>query len=68
MLLTKTTYIQYLTSLCSIVIHLAAESHVDRSISNPMSFVKTNILGTVILLNAFKKYGIKAGKKSFSFM
>jgi dTDP-glucose 4,6-dehydratase len=36
------------------VIHLAAESHVDRSISDPMSFAKTNILGTIILLNAFK--------------
>lgn len=36
------------------VIHLAAESHVDRSINDPLAFVKTNILGTVILLNAFK--------------
>ena len=34
------------------VIHLAAESHVDRSISDPMSFVRTNVLGTVNLLNA----------------
>jgi dTDP-glucose 4,6-dehydratase len=34
------------------VIHLAAESHVDRSISNPMEFVYTNIIGTVSLLNA----------------
>ena len=38
------------------VIHLAAESHVDRSISDPMAFIKTNILGTVVLLNAAKKY------------
>ena len=36
------------------VIHLAAESHVDRSISNPLAFVETNVLGTVNLLNAFK--------------
>ena len=36
------------------VIHLAAESHVDRSISNPLAFVETNLLGTVNLLNAFK--------------
>ena len=36
------------------VIHLAAESHVDRSIINPLEFAKTNILGTMILLNAFK--------------
>lgn len=37
------------------VIHLAAESHVDRSIENPLAFVKTNILGTVNLLNAAKR-------------
>ncbi|SOE23941.1 dTDP-glucose 4,6-dehydratase [Spirosomataceae bacterium TFI 002] len=37
------------------VIHLAAESHVDRSISNPMEFVMTNVIGTVNLLNAAKK-------------
>ena len=37
------------------VIHLAAESHVDRSILDPLSFVKTNIIGTVNLLNACKK-------------
>ncbi len=36
------------------VIHLAAESHVDRSIHDPMAFVKTNVLGTVHLLNAAK--------------
>jgi dTDP-glucose 4,6-dehydratase len=36
------------------VIHLAAESHVDRSITDPLGFAKTNILGTMILLNAFK--------------
>jgi dTDP-glucose 4,6-dehydratase len=37
------------------VIHLAAESHVDRSITGPMAFIKTNILGTVNLLNAAKR-------------
>ncbi|NTW57087.1 MAG: dTDP-glucose 4,6-dehydratase [Chlorobiaceae bacterium] len=36
------------------VIHLAAESHVDRSITEPTAFVKTNVLGTVNLLNAAK--------------
>ena len=36
------------------VIHLAAESHVDRSISDPMAFVKTNVIGTCNLLNAAK--------------
>ncbi|MCO6494301.1 MAG: dTDP-glucose 4,6-dehydratase [Bacteroidetes bacterium] len=39
------------------VIHLAAESHVDRSILFPLEFLKTNILGTAILLEAFKKFG-----------
>ena len=37
------------------VIHLAAESHVDRSISNPTEFVFTNVIGTVNLLNAANK-------------
>lgn len=38
------------------VIHLAAESHVDRSISNPLEFVQTNVLGTVNLLNVAKNF------------
>jgi dTDP-glucose 4,6-dehydratase len=37
------------------VIHLAAESHVDRSITNPLEFVQTNVIGTVNLLNAAKR-------------
>ncbi|HEY0978250.1 MAG TPA: dTDP-glucose 4,6-dehydratase [Flavobacteriales bacterium] len=37
------------------VVHLAAESHVDRSISDPLSFVRTNVFGTVTLLNAAKE-------------
>lgn len=37
------------------VIHLAAESHVDRSIEDPLSFVKTNVIGTMNLLNAARK-------------
>lgn len=47
----ETIFIQYRFGA---VIHLAAESHVDRSISDPLSFAKTNILGTMVLLNAFK--------------
>ena len=48
------------------VIHLAAESHVDRSISNPTAFVFTNIVGTVNLLNAARKiWGDKAAGKRF---
>lgn len=38
------------------VIHLAAESHVDRSIKNPMEFILTNVIGTVNLLNVAKDY------------
>ncbi len=38
------------------VIHLAAESHVDRSITDPLAFVQTNVIGTVNLLHAAKKH------------
>jgi dTDP-glucose 4,6-dehydratase len=38
------------------IIHLAAESHVDRSIANPMEFIQTNIVGTVQLLNAARHF------------
>ena len=41
------------------VINFAAESHVDRSITNPDIFLTTNILGTQVLLDACRKYGIK---------
>jgi dTDP-glucose 4,6-dehydratase len=38
------------------VLHLAAESHVDRSITDPLAFVKTNVIGTMNLLNVCKKH------------
>lgn len=41
------------------VVNFAAESHVDRSITNPDVFLKTNIIGTGVLLDACRKYGIK---------
>ncbi|MCB0571003.1 MAG: dTDP-glucose 4,6-dehydratase [Phaeodactylibacter sp.] len=47
------------------VIHLAAESHVDRSIANPMSFIETNIVGTVVLLNAARFHWKQAEGKLF---
>ncbi|KEO74742.1 dTDP-glucose 4,6-dehydratase [Anditalea andensis] len=47
------------------VIHLAAESHVDRSISDPLSFVRTNVIGTVNLLNAAKGYWKEYDKHLF---
>lgn len=42
-----------------IVVNFAAESHVDRSIEDPGLFLKTNILGTQVLMDACRKYGIK---------
>lgn len=42
-----------------IVVNFAAESHVDRSVENPGIFLKTNILGTQVLLDACRKYGVK---------
>ena len=42
-----------------IVVNFAAESHVDRSIENPEIFLQTNILGTQVLMDACRKYGIK---------
>ena len=42
-----------------IVINFAAESHVDRSLVNPELFLQTNIIGTSVLLDACRKYGIK---------
>ena len=51
------------------VVHFAAESHVDRSIKNPEVFVKTNVLGTAVMLNCAKKAwelpdgSFKTGKK-----
>lgn len=48
------------------VIHLAAESHVDRSISDPMSFIHTNIVGTVNLLNACRRiWDNREGKRFY---
>ncbi|HPJ16802.1 MAG TPA: dTDP-glucose 4,6-dehydratase [Candidatus Woesebacteria bacterium] len=42
---------------CDLIVHFAAESHVDRSIDDPLLFVKTNVLGTYTLLSAAKKHG-----------
>ncbi len=49
------------------VIHLAAESHVDRSIADPMSFITTNIVGTVNLLNAARHIWKEDGYKDKRF-
>lgn len=47
------------------IIHLAAESHVDRSIENPIAFVETNVLGTVNMLNAAKHFWTDTSDKLF---
>lgn len=49
------------------IVHLAAESHVDRSIKDPLAFVRTNIIGTVNLLNASKEFWEEdsAGKRFY---
>ena len=42
-----------------VVVNFAAESHVDRSIENPGIFLETNIMGTAVLMDACRKYGIE---------
>ena len=56
--ITDTDFIQNLFQefLFDGVIHLAAESHVDRSITNPLEFVVTNIIGTATLLNVARRF------------
>jgi dTDP-glucose 4,6-dehydratase len=53
-----------------IILHLAAETHVDRSIDNPIEFLNTNVIGTFVLLNETRKYFLnlsKTKKKNFRF-
>jgi dTDP-glucose 4,6-dehydratase len=50
-----------------IVMHLAAESHVDRSIDGPINFIKTNILGTAVMLECAREYWKTLHKKDFLF-
>ncbi len=50
------------------IMHLAAESHVDRSIDGPAAFIDTNVTGTYVLLEAARAYWAKAGRpESFRF-
>ena len=50
------------------VIHFAAESHVDRSIDGPSEFIKTNIVGTLNLLECSRKFYSKTKKRDFKFL
>lgn len=55
----NTELVEYIAKDCDIIVHFAAESHVDRSIIDPFSFVRTNVLGTHSLLEVAKKYNIR---------
>ncbi len=57
--ITDSLAVESAVSQVDAIIHFAAESHVDRSILDPLIFTKTNIMGTQVLLEAAKKYGIK---------
>ena len=54
----KTVYKIFEQEKPDIVVNFAAESHVDRSIENPEIFLQTNVIGTSVLLDACRKYGI----------
>ncbi|MEO0258730.1 MAG: dTDP-glucose 4,6-dehydratase [candidate division WOR-3 bacterium] len=59
--ITKDKHLEHVFQMESpdVVVHFAAETHVDRSILNPHSFLDTNIIGTYKLLELSKRYGIK---------
>ncbi|SHK99479.1 dTDP-glucose 4,6-dehydratase [Selenomonas ruminantium] len=54
----KTVYHMFETEKPDVIVNFAAESHVDRSIENPEIFLQTNVIGTSVLLDACRKYGI----------
>lgn len=54
-----TVFNMFETEKPDMIVNFAAESHVDRSIENPGLFLNTNVIGTGVLLDACKKYGIK---------
>jgi len=57
--ITNKSIVDYAIRNVDIVVHFAAESHVDRSIVDPMVFIKTNVLGTGVLLDACLRHGRK---------
>lgn len=54
--ITDATIVEPLVEACDVVVHFAAESHVDRSIMDPDVFIETNVHGTFVLLEAARKY------------
>ena len=65
----ESTKIKELIKKCKpdIIFHLAAESHVDRSIDNPQAFIDTNVVGTFVMLDAVRK-SINKFSKDFKFL
>lgn len=57
--ITDTAAVDTVVSKVDAIVHFAAESHVDRSILDPLIFTKTNVIGTQTLLEAARKYAIK---------
>ena len=55
----KAIYEIFETEKPDVVVNFAAESHVDRSIENPSVFLETNVMGTQVMLDASRKYGVK---------
>ena len=55
----KAVYEMFEQEKPDIIVNFAAESHVDRSIENPEVFLQTNVIGTSVLMDACRKYGIK---------
>ena len=55
----KFVYDLFETEKPDIIVNFAAESHVDRSIENPEIFLRTNVIGTSVLMDACRKYGIQ---------
>src|SRR3990167_4943531 len=51
--------VEHIAAEVDIIVHFAAETHVDRSVLDPFSFVKTNVLGTHVLLEVARKLGNK---------
>ena len=47
--------------------HIAAESHVDRSIDGPADFINTNVVGTYVLLEASLAHWLRGGARSYDF-
>ena len=57
--ITDVAAVDSLVAACDVIVHFAAESHVDRSILGPEAFVRTNVIGTFVLLEAARKHGTR---------